>query len=100
MPWELPPLDASPFPRCDRAAALPPRRLQRTERALPPSCAQALIRDKRWRNLALLAISKNRQRYNITSGNMETLAALLIEKGARPRADTAYGALPPSLAPG
>jgi len=42
---------------------------------------QALIRDKRWRNLALLAISKNRQRYNITSGNMETLAALLIEKG-------------------
>lgn len=42
---------------------------------------QALIRDKRWRNLALLAISKNRQRYNITAGNMETLAALLIEKG-------------------
>ena len=25
---------------------------------------QALIRDKRWRNLALLPISKNRQRYN------------------------------------
>jgi hypothetical protein len=26
-----------------------------------------------------------RQRYNITSGNMETLAALLIEKGTRPQ---------------
>jgi hypothetical protein len=51
---------------------------------------QALIRDKRWRNLALLAISKNRQRYNITSGNMETLAALLIEKGARLHADSAF----------
>jgi septum site-determining protein MinD len=42
---------------------------------------QALIRDKKWRNLALLAISKNRQRYNITAGNMETLTQLLLEKG-------------------
>ena len=31
---------------------------------------QALIRDKRWRNLALLPISKNRQRYNVTRDNM------------------------------
>lgn len=43
--------------------------------------SQALIRDKRWRNLALLAISKNRQRYNITARNMETLAELLVENG-------------------
>lgn len=42
---------------------------------------QALIRDKRWRNLALLAISKNRQRYNITSQNMQTLVTLLQERG-------------------
>lgn len=42
---------------------------------------QALIRDKRYRNLALLAISKNRQRYNITANNMETLTTLLTEKG-------------------
>jgi septum site-determining protein MinD len=42
---------------------------------------QALIRDKRWRNLALLAISKNRQRYNITSQNMQTLVDLLRERG-------------------
>jgi septum site-determining protein MinD len=42
---------------------------------------QALIRDKRYRNLALLAVSKNRQRYNITSGNMETLCDLLSEQG-------------------
>ena len=28
---------------------------------------QALIRDKRWKNLALLAISKNRQKYNVTT---------------------------------
>lgn len=42
---------------------------------------QALIRDKRWRNLALLAISKNRQRYNITSQNMQTLVDLLQSRG-------------------
>ena len=42
---------------------------------------QALIRDKRWRNLALLAISKNRQRYNITSQNMQTLVDLLKDRG-------------------
>lgn len=34
---------------------------------------QALIRDKRWKNLALLAISKNRQRYNVTKNNMDNL---------------------------
>ena len=27
---------------------------------------QALIRDKKWKNLALLAVSKNRQKYNVT----------------------------------
>ena len=42
---------------------------------------QALIKDKRYRNLSLLAISKNRQRYNITANNMETLTTLLSEKG-------------------
>ena len=34
---------------------------------------QALIRDKRWKNLSLLAISKNRQRYNVTRKSMENL---------------------------
>lgn len=34
---------------------------------------QALIRDKRWKNLSLLAISKNRQRYNVTKKSMENL---------------------------
>lgn len=34
---------------------------------------QALIRDKRWKNLALLAISKNRQKYNVTRKNMQNL---------------------------
>lgn len=34
---------------------------------------QALIRDKRWKNLALLSISKNRQKYNVTRKNMENL---------------------------
>nr|YP_009105165.1 septum site-determining protein [Edaphochlorella mirabilis]AIT93735.1 septum site-determining protein [Edaphochlorella mirabilis] len=34
---------------------------------------QALIRDKRWKNLSLLSISKNRQRYNVTRKNMENL---------------------------
>jgi septum site-determining protein MinD len=38
---------------------------------------QALIRDKRWRNLALLPISKNRQRYNVTRDNMNTILNLL-----------------------
>lgn len=36
---------------------------------------QALIRDKRWKNLSLLSISKNRQRYNVTKKNMENLVA-------------------------
>ena len=34
---------------------------------------QALIRDKRWKNLSLLSISKNRQRYNITRQGMTNL---------------------------
>lgn len=39
---------------------------------------QALIRDKRWKNLVLLSISKNRHRYNITRRNMESLIESLI----------------------
>jgi septum site-determining protein MinD len=42
---------------------------------------QALIRDKRWKNLALLSISKNRHRYNITRRNMETLTDSLASMG-------------------
>lgn len=38
---------------------------------------QAIIRDKRWKNLSLVPISKNRQRYNITGQNMSTLIDLL-----------------------
>ena len=34
---------------------------------------QALIRDKRLKNLSLLSISKSRQRYNVTRKNMENL---------------------------
>ena len=34
---------------------------------------QALIRDKRWRSLALLPISKNRQKYNVTKDSMNLL---------------------------
>jgi septum site-determining protein MinD len=40
---------------------------------------QALIRDKRWRTLALLPISKNRARYNVTKNNMQTLIKVLKE---------------------
>jgi septum site-determining protein MinD len=42
---------------------------------------QALIRDKRWKNLSLLAISKNRQRYNITRNDMTSLINSLSEVG-------------------
>jgi len=42
---------------------------------------QALIRDKRWKNLALVPISKNRQRYNITGKNIKTLVELLQMQG-------------------
>ena len=42
---------------------------------------QALIRDKRWKNLSLLSISKNRQRYNVTRKNMETLVASVSALG-------------------
>jgi len=38
---------------------------------------QALIRDKRWKNLSLLSISKNRQRYNVTRKNMQNLVSAL-----------------------
>jgi len=42
---------------------------------------QALIRDKRWKNLSLLSISRNRQRYNITRKHMEQLVESLIQLG-------------------
>ena len=42
---------------------------------------QALIRDKRWKNLSLLSISKNRQRYNVTRKNMERLIASVCALG-------------------
>lgn len=42
---------------------------------------QALIRDKKWKNLALLAISKNRQRYNVTKKNMDNLIQSIASFG-------------------
>ncbi len=42
---------------------------------------QALVRDKRWKNLSLLAISKSRQRYNVTRQNMENLIASIHALG-------------------
>jgi len=42
---------------------------------------QALIRDKRWKNLALLAISKNKQRYNVTKKNMDNLIQSICSFG-------------------
>ena len=42
---------------------------------------QALIRDKRWKNLALLPISKNRQRYNVDRQGITILISSLQELG-------------------
>ena len=42
---------------------------------------QALVRDKRWKNLSLLAISKNRQKYNVTQKNMQNLVNSLCSLG-------------------
>jgi septum site-determining protein MinD len=42
---------------------------------------QALIRDKRQKNLALLSISKNRQKYNITRKNMENFIKSISSLG-------------------
>lgn len=42
---------------------------------------QALIRDKRLKNLCLLAISKNRQRYNVTRQRMDSLVASIAGLG-------------------
>ena len=42
---------------------------------------QALIRDKRWKNLSLLSISKNRQRYNVTRQKMENLVSSITSLG-------------------
>lgn len=42
---------------------------------------QALIKDKRQKNLALLSISKNRQKYNITRKNMENFIKSISSLG-------------------
>lgn len=42
---------------------------------------QALIRDKRLKNLSLLAISKNRQRYNVTRQKMDHLVSSISALG-------------------
>ncbi len=42
---------------------------------------QALIRDKRWKNLSMLAMSKNRQRYNITRRNMIMIVDSIKDRG-------------------
>ena len=42
---------------------------------------QALIRDKRWKNLALLPISKNRQRYNVNRTGMENVVKSIQDLG-------------------
>lgn len=42
---------------------------------------QALIRDKRLKNLCLLAISKNRQRYNVTRQKMDHLVGSISSLG-------------------
>ena len=42
---------------------------------------QALIKDKRWKNLSLLSISKNRQKYNVTQKHMEQLVHSIAEAG-------------------
>lgn len=42
---------------------------------------QALIRDKRWKNLALLPISKNRQRYNVNRTGMENFVKSIQDLG-------------------
>ena len=43
---------------------------------------QALIRDKRLKNLCLLAISKNRQRYNVTRQKMDSLISSICALGS------------------
>lgn len=42
---------------------------------------QALIRDKRWKNLSLLSISKNRQKYNVTQTHMVQLVTQIATAG-------------------
>lgn len=42
---------------------------------------QALIRDKRWKNLSLLSMSRNRQRYNVTRKHMEEITSSIIALG-------------------
>lgn len=42
---------------------------------------QALIRDKKYRNLCMLSVSKNRQRYNVTRQNMELLVESIQDRG-------------------
>ncbi len=42
---------------------------------------QALVRDKRWKNLALLAVSKNNQKYNVTQRHMRQLVSSILKLG-------------------
>lgn len=44
-------------------------------------CSQALIRDKRWKNLAMLAVSRNRQRFNVTRSHMVQLVESIVALG-------------------
>ena len=69
--------------RIQRATSALWRRGRGASQVLEGECRleQALIRDKRWRNLALMCISKNRQRYNVTADNMEQLTNMMGELG-------------------
>lgn len=42
---------------------------------------QALLRDKRWKNLSLLPMSRNRQRYNVTYSHMDAIATSIAALG-------------------
>ena len=42
---------------------------------------QALVRDKRWKNLSLLAISKNQARYNVSRNHMKSVVQALVNTG-------------------
>lgn len=42
---------------------------------------QALVREKRWKNLALLAVSRNYQKYNVTQQHMRQLVSSIKKLG-------------------
>eukprot|EP00955_Chlamydomonas_euryale_P070597 360794-Chlamydomonas_euryale.AAC.10 len=77
------PLHALPCSNLDLLLGLENRIMYTAIDVLEGECRldQALLRDKRWKNLSLLPMSRNRQRYNVTYSHMDAIATSIAALG-------------------